>query len=207
MAWEAFALAYLRDMLVVLGAYGLGCACAGFYLVRWRAGEDIRGFGSGNVGAKNVGRRLGPLWFAATLLLDASKGLAAVLGARLAGGGAGLEAVALFAAVAGHVWPAQLGFRGGKGVATFVGALLALDHRVLAWTMLPACVLILLTRRFTVAGLAAFALSPLIARALDHAAPVLGGLAAAVVVMLVAHRKNLAALLPRHATQPSGPEA
>ena len=112
-----------RDFVAVAGAYLLGCFASGYYLVRWRLGRDIRDLGSGSIGARNVGRNLGPAGFALTLLLDLAKGAVAVeLPAQLHAT-AWARALALAAVVAGHVWPVQLGFRGGKGVAPSVGAL------------------------------------------------------------------------------------
>lgn len=193
-------------IFIILGAYALGCVCTGYYLVRWRVGEDIRQSGSGNVGAKNVGRRLGAPWFAATLAGDAAKGAAAVLAARYAGGGAALESAALLGALAGHVWPVQLGFRGGKGVAVFLGAVLAIDARLLVLLLLTACAVMLITRRFTVSGLAGVAFAPVAAYGLGRGWPLTGGLAAAAVIMLVAHRENLQGLLREARPEASGRE-
>jgi len=98
--------------------------------VRWRDGRDIRVLGSGNSGARDAGRLLGRGAFAIVSALDAAKGLLVVLTERpWAPDVAPLCAVA---ATIGHVFPAQLGWRGGKGVATSIGALAALDFTVLA---------------------------------------------------------------------------
>jgi acyl phosphate:glycerol-3-phosphate acyltransferase len=109
---------------VLLFAYGLGCLNAGYYLLRWRDGRDIRQLGSGNAGARNVGRVLGGKAFALVFVLDAAKGWVAVLAAHQ-----WAPAVAALCAVVvtlGHVFPAQLHWRGGKGVASAAGALAAL---------------------------------------------------------------------------------
>src|SRR5581483_2370486 len=63
---------------IFLGSYMMGCLCAGYYLVKWRLGRDVRDMESGNVGARNVGRVLGLPGFLATLLVDFSKGTFAV---------------------------------------------------------------------------------------------------------------------------------
>ncbi|MHB1021140.1 MAG: glycerol-3-phosphate 1-O-acyltransferase PlsY [Acidobacteriaceae bacterium] len=110
-------------------AYLLGSIPFGYVLVRLFRNEDIRSTGSGNIGATNV-IRSGAKWLGiATLLLDASKGYAAVvLAGHLARNTAHpLDAVALAAAFAtiGHIFPVWLGFKGGKGVATALGVFLA----------------------------------------------------------------------------------
>ncbi len=101
------------------------------YLIAQARGVDIRAVGSGNVGATNVGRVLGAQWGVLTFVLDAAKGAVPVIGVPwlyLRGTGetapAWLGMACGVAAVAGHVWPVWLGFRGGKGVATCAGMLL-----------------------------------------------------------------------------------
>jgi len=111
------------ETAVIIGtaalAYGLGCLNAGYYLLRWRDGRDIRQLGSGNAGARNVGRLLGRRAFALVFALDAAKGVLAVLIAWW--WAPGIAAACAVIATLGHVFPAQLGFRGGKGVATAIG--------------------------------------------------------------------------------------
>ena len=115
----------------VLGAYLLGCFAIGYYLVRARTGRDIREIGSGGTGARNAGRILGKSGFTLTALGDLSKGALAVwFAAEFASHNRTAMALAMLAVVVGHIWPAQLHFRGGKGVATSFGALLMFDYRV-----------------------------------------------------------------------------
>lgn len=114
--------------LLALGAllaYLLGAVPFGLLITRTLGLGDLRNLGSGNIGATNVLRTGNKAAAAATLLLDAAKGAVAVLIARslLAEDAAQLAALAAFL---GHVFPVWLGFRGGKGVATFIGTLLAL---------------------------------------------------------------------------------
>ena len=156
---------------VVLG-YLLGSIPFGLLLTRW-AGIDIRKIGSGNFGATNV-LRTGNRWMAlGTLLLDAGKGAAAVLIARyfLTGGETPLSAhfiiyAAGAAAFLGHLFPVWLGFKGGKGVATYIGVLLAW-HWVVALIFCAIWLLIAVTRRFSsLAALTAAATAPVFAYAL-----------------------------------------
>ena len=120
----AFGTAHL--LWAVIG-YAFGSIPFGLLLTRAAGLGDIRTIGSGNIGATNVLRTGNKGLAAATLLLDAGKGAAAVLLARWLGPADQLTPlVAGVAAFAGHVFPLWLGFRGGKGVATFLGTLLAM---------------------------------------------------------------------------------
>jgi len=109
----------------VLASYLLGGFCAAYYLVRVARSADIRTLGSGNAGARNAGRILGAPGFLLALLLDAAKGALAVLATARLVPGIWPATLALIAVVAGHIWPAQLAFRGGKGLATLLGGLAA----------------------------------------------------------------------------------
>jgi glycerol-3-phosphate acyltransferase PlsY len=121
------------DALLVLAAYLIGAIPFGFLVARWAGGIDIRTVGSGNIGATNVGRVLGFRFFVLVFVLDLLKGLVPTLGfPRLAGalagqGGTTLAVLVGLATILGHNFPVYLRFRGGKGVATSLGALLALD--------------------------------------------------------------------------------
>jgi acyl phosphate:glycerol-3-phosphate acyltransferase len=111
-------------LITIVGSYFLGSIPFGFLLVRLFHGEDVRASGSGNIGATNVARR-SPALGAATLFLDAGKGLTAVLIARSLFPGPNQRlgmTLAAFCAIAGHLFPVWLRFRGGKGVATSLGS-------------------------------------------------------------------------------------
>lgn len=111
-------------VLAILLGYFLGSIPFGLLLVRAVHGEDVRASGSGNIGATNVARR-SPALGVLTLLLDAGKGLTAVLIARALFQGShprlGMT-LAAFCAIIGHLFPLWLRFRGGKGVATGLGS-------------------------------------------------------------------------------------
>ncbi|MEC7257642.1 MAG: glycerol-3-phosphate 1-O-acyltransferase PlsY [Pseudomonadota bacterium] len=113
--------------------YLLGSIPSGMVLARMMGLGDLRKIGSGNIGATNVLRTGNKGAAALTLILDALKGVAAVLIARRLGGADAAQLAAL-AAFLGHCYPVWLGFRGGKGVATFLGVWLAL-----AWPVGLAC--------------------------------------------------------------------
>jgi len=116
-------------ILSLFVAYLLGSIPFGYLLVLAFRKEDIRQQGSGNIGATNVARSGGKWLGIATLALDLGKGYAAVAFAQHVGIGPGMYDLAVAAAVAavvGHAFPVWLGFRGGKGVATAIGVMLAL---------------------------------------------------------------------------------
>lgn len=176
---------------VALGAYLLGCFTAGYYLVRLRTGGDIRESGSGSVGARNVARVLGRSGFFLTVLFDFGKGLLAVWGAQHFTADSHVVALAMLAVVAGHIWPAQLGFRGGKGMATSLGAVLVFNPHLAFAFAAVFVVLFFVTWRTVVPALVALAAVPVVAVYLGYdslTAVILSIMAGAV---LMAHRKNL----------------
>src|ERR1700694_5706620 len=136
-------------LAVLLIAYLLGAIPFGYLLVKWKTGADVRTAGSGNIGATNVMRTTGRGAGVVTLLLDIAKGYAAVwIAGRLTGqdvlwmslagladmaGLAGTRiALPALAVMAGHAYPVFLGFKGGKAVASVVGAFLCLTPWALA---------------------------------------------------------------------------
>ncbi|MDN3712446.1 glycerol-3-phosphate 1-O-acyltransferase PlsY [Paracoccus cavernae] len=179
-------------MTVILWAligYLLGSVPFGIVITRALGLGDLRQIGSGNIGATNVLRTGHKGAALATLLLDSGKGAIAVLLARWLGG----EDAALIAGAAaflGHLYPVWLGFKGGKGVATFLGTLLALDWRL----GLTACaiwlVMALVMRISSLSALVAAALSPFIALWLDGwpLALTAGFMA---VLIFIRHRANI----------------
>ncbi len=116
----------MAPALIVLG-YFIGALPTGLVLVRVLRGEDIRKYGSGNIGAVNVLRVAGPAVAAAVLLVDVLKGLVPVLLALRAGLAPWAVVASGLAAIAGHNWSVFLGFRGGKGIATSAGVLAGLS--------------------------------------------------------------------------------
>lgn len=178
-------------MGVLLSSYLLGCFSTGYYLIRLRTGQDIHELGSGNVGSKNVGRILGPWGFAMTLLGDAAKGALAVWLARHFTGNEWLVMLAAVGVMVGHIWPAQLRFRGGKGMNTSLGVVLVYDYRlVLIFAGLAGMGYVLL-RNSVLSGLLAFALLPVVCLWRGEETVTTMGIASLAALALFAHRKNL----------------
>lgn len=145
--------------LALAFGYLLGSIPFGLLLTRAAGLGDVRSIGSGNIGATNVLRTGNKGLAAATLLLDALKGTAAVLIAGLYGPEPALAAG--FGAFLGHLFPAWLGFKGGKGVATYLGILIAIAWKAalvfaIVWLGLAA-----ITRQSSAAALTAVAVVPL----------------------------------------------
>ena len=152
----AFDNAPLMMALIGLGAYLLGSIPFGVVVTRAMGLGDVRAIGSGNIGATNVLRTGNKGAAAATLVLDAGKGAVAVLIARAIAGEDAAQLAAL-ASFLGHLFPVWLGFKGGKGVATFLGTMLAL-----AWPIGLLCcgtwvAMVLLTRISSASALVASA--------------------------------------------------
>jgi glycerol-3-phosphate acyltransferase PlsY len=179
--------------LTFLLAYLVGSIPFGLLITRALGLGDLRAIGSGNIGATNVLRTGNKGAAAATLVLDAAKGAVAVFAARaLAGEGAAM--VAALGAFLGHLFPVWLGFRGGKGVATFLGVTLAL-----AWPVgLIACATWLAvafaSRLSSLAALVAAATAPVWFALLGPRQAVLLSLALAALVF-VRHRANIGRLI------------
>src|SRR5512136_1307965 len=181
---------------VVAVAYLIGSIPFSFLVARAFGVHDVRQVGSGNVGATNVARSAGKVAGALAFLLDVGKGAAAAaLAGRLAPGEAALPAAAAIAAVVGHVFPVWLRFRGGKGVATGLGAFAPLAPTA-ALGAIAAFAVVALATRFvslgSVAGAIVLAGLALGLRGPDPVA-VAAGLSTALVVFR--HRSNLRRIL------------
>jgi glycerol-3-phosphate acyltransferase PlsY len=181
-------------LFVCILGYLLGSIPFGLLLTKSAGLGDIRDIGSGNIGATNVLRTGNKGLAAATLVLDALKGAAAVLIARALVYDENIVLFAGLAAVLGHLFPVWLGFKGGKGVAAGLGVLLAI-----AWPIgVIACVVWLLVAAFarlsSLAALAAFASAPCSALILEDFSVVKLAFTIAVLVF-VRHQANIRRLL------------
>ncbi|MBV8799444.1 MAG: glycerol-3-phosphate 1-O-acyltransferase PlsY [Alphaproteobacteria bacterium] len=176
----------------ILAGYLLGSIPFGLIFSRLSGAGDVRKLGSGNIGATNV-LRTGKRWAAAaTLICDAGKGAAAVLIAGIYGPGSAV--IAGVFAFFGHVFPVWLRFRGGKGVATFLGVALALDWRVGALTAATWLAVAAVWRISSLSALVAAAVTPLYFALLVDRFFVLPALALALLIM-VTHRPNIRRLM------------
>lgn len=141
--------------LGLVGAYLIGSIPIGFLVARAAGGFDIRGKGSGNIGATNVLRTLGPVPAVLTLLGDVAKGYVAVRAAEVIGPEPVWGAAGAVLAIVGNCWPVFLRFKGGKGVATALGAFLALTPRAILLAMAVWIVLMAAFRYVSLASILA----------------------------------------------------
>ena len=188
--------------LAAVGGYLLGSIPFGVILTRLATGEDVRSIGSGNIGATNVLRTGRKDLALATLILDAGKGAAAFLLAQtLFPGVPAIAAIAGGAAFLGHLFPVWLGFKGGKGVATFFGLLIAA-----AWPLglMAAATWLLVAVLFRMSSLAALvaavaapllALLPLPLMGLPASGPILALSVATALLIWLRHHENIARIL------------
>ena len=156
----------LQIGITILLAYIIGSIPTGYLIVKSKTGEDIRTIGSGSTGATNVKRVLGKKWFFAVLLLDAFKGALPVVLAKAfitVGASYGLAPVlASIAVIIGHSKSCFLGFKGGKSVASGVGAILALNLAVGAIIAVIWATITYTTKYVSVGSIIALLISPVL---------------------------------------------
>jgi glycerol-3-phosphate acyltransferase PlsY len=159
----------MTPLLVLVIAYLLGAIPFGYLLMKAKTGEDVRAKGSGNIGATNVMRVGGKLAGLATLLLDIAKGYLAVwIAERLTGDTLVMSAAAV-TVMAGHAFPVFLRFKGGKAVASFVGAFLCLTPWALVVEIIVFVVVVFWTRHISMGSIVGAATFPLAVWLVQHA--------------------------------------
>jgi len=178
---------------IVLG-YVLGSVPFASWVTR-RQGIELRKAGSGNPGAANVLRTAGVGPAIAVMLLDAAKGTAAVIAARVMSGNVVIVTAAGLAAIVGHIYPAWSGFRGGKGVAASAGVFAVLAPVATAIAALVFVGTIAATRFISAGSLAGALALPVAAVISDLPEPVIGGTVLASVIVIGRHRDNLSRLM------------
>lgn len=180
-------------LLALLAAYLIGGIPFGYLLVKWKTGSDVRQAGSGNIGATNVLRTTGRAAGVVTLLLDIAKGFFAVwLASRLTGGSSLWTSAAALAVMAGHAYPVFLKFRGGKAVASFIGAFLYLTPAPLLAVMVVFVACVASTRYISLGSILAAGCFPLGVWLILHPAkPVLAASLIAAAFIIYRHRANL----------------
>ena len=194
---------YAHFAVIASISYLLGSIPFGYLLVRCFRGRDIRQSGSGNIGATNVARS-SPVLGLATLLLDAAKGFVAVALAATLSGGSGVRysamALSALCAVLGHMFPLWLRFRGGKGVATGVGAFVAIVPKAVLVAICVFAALLALFRYVSLGSIVAAAALPACIYLLyvQPGVPmqsVLGAALAVSLLIIAKHHQNISRLL------------
>jgi acyl phosphate:glycerol-3-phosphate acyltransferase len=180
-------------IVLLVAAYLLGGIPFGYVLVKLKSGQDVRSMGSGNIGATNVVRTAGRAIGVLTLLLDIAKGYVAVwlMGRFTAGDPAWMSAAAVVVML-GHAFPVFLQFKGGKAVASFVGAYLALTP----WAVLACAIIffaiVAVTRYISLGSILAAALFPFAVWMILHPVwPVLAAAFFCAALVVWRHRSNM----------------
>jgi glycerol-3-phosphate acyltransferase PlsY len=182
----------MLGLLSLAIAYLLGAIPFGYLLVKFSSGQDVRDAGSGNIGATNVLRTTGRAAGIATLALDIAKGFLAVwLAAKLTGDSPWWTSLAALAVMAGHAFPVFLQFKGGKAVASFMGAFLYLTPLPLAAVLLVFLIAVAATRFISAGSILAAAAFPFgVWMILHPPAPVLLAAFVAGAFVVYRHRAN-----------------
>lgn len=152
----------MTGAVAIIIAYLIGGIPFGFLLVKLTTGKDVRAEGSGNIGATNVLRTTGRAVAVLTLALDIAKGWAAVwIAAVLTGADPTWMSLAALAVMAGHAYPVFLKFKGGKAVASFIGAFLYLTPLPLLAVLLIFLITVIVTRHISAGSILAAGMFPL----------------------------------------------
>jgi glycerol-3-phosphate acyltransferase PlsY len=189
----------LSYIIIIIIAYLLGNISTSYIVAKRLTGVDIRTQGSGNAGSTNVLRTLGKKAGAMTFLGDVLKGIIAVVIAQIIARLAGIDVVtagyvAVVGVVSGHNWPAFLGFRGGKGVATSLGAMIAVNP-IIALICFGIFLLIAATTKYvSLASVLGISTSPIIMIFIQNKKGILVTLFLAISVIYT-HRENLKRLI------------
>ena len=181
----------MRDLLV-LAAYLLGSVSFSILVVRKIARRDIRELGSGNAGATNVLRNFGKGAAILVAALDVGKGCVAVLAMRAVTRDPKYLGAAAVAVIAGHIFPVYFRFRGGKGVATTVGAFAILTPGATAAAVAIFLLVVAVSRYVSLGSILASVLLPLLSRYLSHAPDeIVLAQALVALLILIKHLDNL----------------
>src|SRR6266568_791775 len=180
-------------VLWLVVAYLIGGIPFGYILVRLTTGRDVRSLGSGNIGATNVLRTTGRAVAVVTLLLDIAKGYCAVwLMAWASDDSPVWMSAAALAVMAGHAYPIFLKFKGGKAVATFIGAFLYLTPIPLATVLILFVIVVAASRHISLGSMVAAGTLPLAVWLIEHPpAPVLLASLAAGAFIVYRHKANV----------------
>jgi glycerol-3-phosphate acyltransferase PlsY len=186
----------MTPLLVAAIAYVLGAIPFGYLLVKLTTGADVRAEGSGNIGATNVLRTTGRAAAVTTLLLDIGKGYLAVwIAGRLTEHDPLWMSVAAIAVMAGHAYPVFLGFRGGKAVASFVGAFLCLTPVALLMTLVVFVATVAWSRYISLGSIIGAAVFPLAVWLVQKVSlPVEAAAILAAAFIIYRHSSNIARL-------------
>lgn len=180
MIWIYFILSYL-----------VGSIMFGYVIIKVIHHKDLRHVGSGNVGARNAGREHGKKVFVLIFLGDALKGGIVVVGGSILNFPESIQLLGLALCIIGHIKPVTLNFKGGKGISTFIGGVIAFEPLIVPIIIIAFLILYPFLKSFTIAGLGAFLFIPilLIYRGYDWISCLL--VTAIILLICFAHSENI----------------
>ena len=181
----------METAILLIAAYLVGNLLTATVVGKLFYKQDIRVEGSGNPGARNAGRVLGKTAFTVVFLGDAFKCAIVVLTAKWMGMDEWLQLVCILVVMAGHIYPIVHKFRGGQGVSSFIGGMLAFNPLVVACFVVVFLVFYPFLRSFTLVGISAMALSPLFLFGMTREWPQTVAAIFVVALLLFVHRKDL----------------
>ena len=189
----------LSYVLVIIIAYLLGNISTSYIIAKKMIGVDIRTQGSGNAGSTNVLRTLGKKAGAMTFVGDLLKGVLAVIIAKLIASVTGVDVaiagyLGVIGVVSGHNWPAFLGFRGGKGVATSLGSMIAINPILALSCFAIFLIIVAITKYVSLGAVVSISLSPIMMILTKNNKGLLATLFLTVSVIYT-HRENIKRLL------------
>ncbi|MDF2841116.1 MAG: hypothetical protein K0Q99_1888 [Clostridia bacterium] len=184
----------LKYVLVSVIAYFLGNFATSYIVSMRSAHIDIRKHGSGNAGATNVLRVLGAKAAAVTFIGDALKGVIAVLIGRYIAGSNGALLAGLFVVV-GHNWPVTLGFKGGKGVATTIGSMLAINPLLVSIVFVVGVIVLITTKYVSLASIIGMVIFPIVMIVFKQGIEYVAFSVVIAMLAIFKHRTNIVRLL------------
>ena len=182
-------------MAIIVISYMVGCICFAYYLTFIVHKKDIRVIGSGNPGSSNIGRYFGVLWFISVLLLDALKGFTVVIFVSYLDVDLWIKSVSMLAVIIGHIWPAQLSFKGGKGLATLMGVALGFNPIIVLGCCVVAGLCYLLISRNNVGLMVSVCFGPIFVWILGYSIEEIITFIAMAMLVVFAHRSNILSFL------------
>lgn len=177
--------------LYLILSYFVGCIMFGYIVIKIFHHKDIRLIGSGNVGARNAGRLHGRKEFVLIFLGDALKGVIVVVAASLFHFPDYILLLGLGMAIMGHIKPVTLNFKGGKGISTFIGGIIAFEPILVLILILGFIMLFPLTRSFTLSGLGSFLFIPFFLLYMEFDWPSCFIISIIIMIIYFAHLQNI----------------
>ena len=182
-------------MAIIVISYMVGCICFAYYLTFIVHKKDIRVIGSGNPGSSNIGRHFGVLWFISVLLLDALKGFTVVIFVSYLDVDLWIKSVSMLAVIIGHIWPVQLSFKGGKGLATIMGVALGFNPVIVVGCCVVAGLCYLLISKNNAGLMVSVGFGPIFVWILGHSIEEIITFIVMCVLVIFAHRSNILSFL------------